>query len=308
MSRYLGNNLLKFMKTKSEYISISKIEADPNQPRKLFEAGKLATLKSSVKKHGIMTPLVVEAVGGKFLLVDGERRFRVATELGLTEVPAVIISPQSKVDRIIQQFHIQEQHEGWNATEKAMVVHELSQEMDIPIKQLGEMLGLSERTTHTYIAFSRIVNKALFQKHSLSVEWAQKIQAFRKYTKVLYEKHFDEEFDRQKDKEFETVTIKRIADGQIRTITDITKVKDSFKTQPESIKEYLSTDVTPSGLFSKTKAKGAYHYRQVINHTGYLTTHIRAMLESGGVKLSDNDVSRLKWTKKVIDSVLDKVE
>ncbi|MDZ8109349.1 MAG: ParB/RepB/Spo0J family partition protein [Nostoc sp. DedQUE12a] len=70
---------------------LDQIVLPPNQPRRYFDPEALKQLTESIKQHGILQPLLVRPVAdGKHELVAGERRYRAATELALTEVPVVI--------------------------------------------------------------------------------------------------------------------------------------------------------------------------------------------------------------------------
>lgn len=69
-------------------LAVGDVEADPNQPRQTFDQEKLKELADSIKVHGIIQPLTVRKIGGRYRLVAGERRLRAAQMLGLKEVPA----------------------------------------------------------------------------------------------------------------------------------------------------------------------------------------------------------------------------
>jgi ParB family transcriptional regulator, chromosome partitioning protein len=70
---------------------LEQIILPPTQPRRYFDPEALKQLTESIKQHGILQPLLVRPVdNGKHELVAGERRYRAATELALTEVPVVI--------------------------------------------------------------------------------------------------------------------------------------------------------------------------------------------------------------------------
>jgi ParB family transcriptional regulator, chromosome partitioning protein len=75
----------------SQSISLEKVHLPAKQPRRFFDAGKLAQLVESVKEFGILEPLLVRPLeNGEYELVAGERRLRAARELGLTEVPIAV--------------------------------------------------------------------------------------------------------------------------------------------------------------------------------------------------------------------------
>ena len=69
-------------------IPIEDIEPNPDQPRRAL--GDLSELTASVREKGILEPLLVRKVGGRFEIIAGERRYRAAVEAGLGEVPCVI--------------------------------------------------------------------------------------------------------------------------------------------------------------------------------------------------------------------------
>ncbi len=71
-------------------LSLDRIRLNPNQPRKFFDDEKIEELAESIRRNGILQPVVVRPVdGGSFELVAGERRFRAAVQAGLRSIPAV---------------------------------------------------------------------------------------------------------------------------------------------------------------------------------------------------------------------------
>jgi ParB family transcriptional regulator, chromosome partitioning protein len=73
-------------------INLVNIVPSALQPRKDFGREALQELIDSIRQHGIIQPLIVRQAGARFELIAGERRWRAAQELGLTEVPALIRS------------------------------------------------------------------------------------------------------------------------------------------------------------------------------------------------------------------------
>ncbi len=72
-------------------IRISDIEANKNQPRKVFDESALFELSQSIAAHGVIQPIVVRTVGdGFYKIIAGERRFRAAKMAGLLEIPAIV--------------------------------------------------------------------------------------------------------------------------------------------------------------------------------------------------------------------------
>src|SRR6058998_1840972 len=73
-------------------ISLATIVPSALQPRKDFAREALQELIESIRQHGIIQPLIVRQVGARFELIAGERRWRAAQEVGLTQVPVIIRS------------------------------------------------------------------------------------------------------------------------------------------------------------------------------------------------------------------------
>jgi ParB family chromosome partitioning protein len=71
---------------------LSKIKANPNQPRKFFDEDALAELAASIREHGVIQPIIVEGDGNGYIIIAGERRFRAALRAGLSEIPIIIRS------------------------------------------------------------------------------------------------------------------------------------------------------------------------------------------------------------------------
>src|SRR5882724_3219336 len=71
-------------------INLATIVPSALQPRKNFAREALQELIDSIRQHGIIQPLIVREAGARFELIAGERRWRAAQEIGLTEVPAII--------------------------------------------------------------------------------------------------------------------------------------------------------------------------------------------------------------------------
>lgn len=71
-------------------VKLEWLRPSPDQPRKTFDDEALEDLKTSIREHGILEPLVVRLHGDHYQIVCGERRFRAASALGFTEVPVTV--------------------------------------------------------------------------------------------------------------------------------------------------------------------------------------------------------------------------
>lgn len=77
-------------------LPVSKIDANPDQPRRRFDPAELQKLAQSILRHGVLQPVVVRRVRDRYQLVVGERRWRASRAAGLAEIPAVVADVDSK--------------------------------------------------------------------------------------------------------------------------------------------------------------------------------------------------------------------
>jgi len=124
-------------------VEISKVHPNPKQPRREFSKEDLSDLVESIKKHGILQPLVVSSrKDGEYELIAGERRLRASKELGLEHVPIVLrsVSEQEKLElALIENI----QRQDLNAVEEAMAYRALKEEFNLTQGQIAEQVGKS---------------------------------------------------------------------------------------------------------------------------------------------------------------------
>lgn len=105
-------------------IEIGKIFANPNQPRKVFDETALNELAQSIKKHGVIMPIIVNRAGDRFMIIAGERRYRAAKIAGLDKIPAIV---KNYSERQIKEISLIEnlQREDLNPIEAATAMKSL---------------------------------------------------------------------------------------------------------------------------------------------------------------------------------------
>ena len=85
-----------FESNKVLYLSAAVIAPNPDQPRRHFSREGLEELAASIKEHGVLQPLSVRRSSQGYELISGERRLRASRMAGLTEVPCIVVSVDSK--------------------------------------------------------------------------------------------------------------------------------------------------------------------------------------------------------------------
>ncbi len=127
-------------------IEVGQIKANPFQPRQYFDENKLEELATSIRKHGIIQPLVVtkNSVGG-FDLVAGERRFKASQKNGLSTVPAIVkkISDKEKLEwALIENI----QRHDLNAIEEAKAYQRLADNFNYTQVEIAQQVGKNRST------------------------------------------------------------------------------------------------------------------------------------------------------------------
>lgn len=120
----------------------SIIEADPLQPRQVFDDAKIEELASSLREHGIIQPLIVRRIGASYRLVAGERRLRAAMRAGIDKVPAVV---RAMDDREAVEVSLVEnlQREELGPLEQAGAFQRLSEEFGLTQEEIAARVGKS---------------------------------------------------------------------------------------------------------------------------------------------------------------------
>ena len=135
-------------KSESKSVSmlrISDIEPNKSQPRKQFDEEALQELSDSIKKYGVLEPLIVTKKGDYYEIIAGERRWRAARMAGIKEVPVVI---RDYTDKEIMEISLIEniQREDLNPIEEAEAYESLISEYNLKQEEVAERVSKSRST------------------------------------------------------------------------------------------------------------------------------------------------------------------
>lgn len=156
--RALGKGLTALLPARTEvpavtkpntqsHIRIDEIDANPVQPRRVFEPDRLQELANSIRALGIIQPIVVRPAGSRYQLIAGERRWRAAKLAGLETIPAVV--KEIEDDRLLEITLVENiQREDLNPIETALAFDRLAHELNLSHEQIGERTG-KDRSTIT---------------------------------------------------------------------------------------------------------------------------------------------------------------
>lgn len=111
-------------------LAIDDVVPNAQNPRLDFPQAELDRLAESINLEGVLVPIVVFEKNGKHVLVDGERRFRCARDLGLQSIPALITRERTDREVLQQMFNIHLIREPWRDIPTAKALQRLAQDIE----------------------------------------------------------------------------------------------------------------------------------------------------------------------------------
>ena len=127
---------------KIEMLRLSEISPDSNQPRRYFDKQQLTELKDSIRVNGIITPILYRVDGDKKVIVSGERRYKAASELGLEELPAQLVSGNYRVIALTENL----QRNSLLPMEEARAIQDIINASGLAQQDVAVQLGKAEST------------------------------------------------------------------------------------------------------------------------------------------------------------------
>ncbi len=124
-------------------LNISELEPNRDQPRREFDEEALNSLAESIKQHGLIQPILVRPIlGGGYMIVAGERRYRACQLAGITQVPVTI---RELTDKETMEIALIEnlQRENLNPIEEAKGYRSLMDDYGLTQEQVSEVIGKS---------------------------------------------------------------------------------------------------------------------------------------------------------------------
>lgn len=136
-------------------IPIDRIEANPDQPRTLFDPEALEELSISIKELGIIQPITVRKNGDKFQIISGERRYRAAKLAGLDTVPVFV---RLADDQTMLEMALVEniQREELDPIEIALSYQRLIEECELTQEAMSDRVGKKRSTITNYLRLLKL--------------------------------------------------------------------------------------------------------------------------------------------------------
>lgn len=144
-----------FLSTRVQYISLSQLAPNPQQPRRSFDEAALRELADSIRAYGILQPLTVRRVGSGYQLVAGERRMRAARIAGLREVPCLVAQVDEQDAGMLALIE-NLQRRDLDCFEEAAAIARLIGRYGLSQEQAAEKLGKSQSAVANKLRLLRL--------------------------------------------------------------------------------------------------------------------------------------------------------
>lgn len=254
-------------------VDISKIAANPNQPRHTFDEEALAELASSIREHGVISPITLRKNDDDtYMIIAGERRYRASKMAGLQTIPAYI---RTAKDEEVMEWSLVEniQRENLDAIEIALAYQRLMDEYTLTQERLSERVGKKRATVANYLRLLKLpaeIQMGLKEKkiemgHARAILAAKSAEAQLALYKRIIQKNLSV-------RQVEDLA-SQVNDGEGKSKEQKTKNQAVYTSQAKQVEKVLGTKCSISiGAKGKGKLVIPFTSEQALND---ILKHIR---------------------------------
>ena len=211
-------------------LKVADLHPNPHNPRMLFDRADMTALKESIERAGILVPLTVyrEKKTGRYLILDGQRRWMCAKEVGKTTVPVNEVAEPTLVENIVTMFQIHKLRKDWELMPTALKVELLMNEVDDKSeRRLAAMTGLDQAVVvrcKKLLSFSR-----KYQNMMLDIDPGKRIKAdfFIELYPVLHDSTI-KKYDWFKPSSFTDAMLEKHGKRALKSVTEFRYVKQQL--------------------------------------------------------------------------------
>ena len=140
-------------------LPLDRVDVNPRQPRRFFDADKLAELSNSIAQEGVLQPILVVRRGDRYEIVAGERRFRASKAAGKDSIPAILTEVGERESlklALVENI----QRDDLNPIEEARAFQVMIEEFGWTQEELGRYLGKDRSTISNTLRLLRLPAEA----------------------------------------------------------------------------------------------------------------------------------------------------
>lgn len=157
----LDSSILEEDSSRIQKILIDDIKPNPDQPRRDFDAENINDLANSIKRHGVLQPIIVVRQKGSdgYRIVAGERRWRAAKHAKLSHMPAIVRSLK-ELEQIELALIENIQRVDLSPLEQALSVYRLQHQFNLTLEEISQKLGKAQSTVSNLARLLKLPQQA----------------------------------------------------------------------------------------------------------------------------------------------------
>ena len=303
-------------------IKTSEIHPNPENPRIIFDPTGMAELKESIRQVGILVPLIVYQKDDTIFLLDGERRWRCAKELGMEEVPVNVISPPPPaLENLLRMFNIHQLREQWNIIETAWKLDRIIRLSGVESeRRLSELTGISIsqiRRLKIILTFDLKYQEKIYEylmksgkgiKSDFLIEMFPVIRKLEKEYPEFYKAHRYRLMDSLLNK-YEIGVIKNVTDFRL-----FKRVLKSYEGTSKQVFEHYLVDFidTPEesiqDLYNHTYARTYHEVEAIITLSMNLSQYVNTLRNLNDIKNKQELRTKLRELNNGINKLLKRLD
>lgn len=280
------------------HLSPDEIEPNPDNPRLVFHEEDMNALLVSIKEAGIKVPITVYPEGkNRYVLLDGERRWRCSRKLNLTQVPAIVQPKPTKLENLLMMFNIHNVRVDWDIMPMALKLGEIRKMLEAEGKPttpraLATITGVSHTTV------KRALELLDLPKHfqTLLLDEARKPRSQQQYKADLFieiyksmhavKRYTPEVFETVSPKDYVEALVEKYGHGIISNVTEFRNVSriaraeragaDKRGAAPAILKLVRNKDYSIKKAYEET-VELSYRQRDLTTRAGALAERLSQM-------------------------------
>jgi ParB family chromosome partitioning protein len=308
--------------TTLQEIAPRRIDANKDNPRLIFREAEMNALLDSIREVGIKVPLSVYRQAGRFVLIDGERRWRCARKLNLKSVPAIVQPKPGRLENILTMFNIHNVRSDWDLMPTALKLDQVRKllkaegreptgkdlagltGMSLPtVRRALELLELPKKYQQLLLAEAKKPREEQMIKVDLFIEINKAKGAIKRYVPEVFE-DIDEE-------QFVEAMVKKYTSGLVPSVTSFREISKMARAEragedPEEVEPVLvelvrRTRMTINDAYEETVGS-AYLTRDVTSRAASLSEKLHELRR--GRRLAPELVEALEALRGEINRLL----
>jgi ParB family chromosome partitioning protein len=311
-------------KSDSKLIEIGPDQIDPNpdNPRLIFREADMNQLLESIDEVGIKVPVTTYMYRRRYVLIDGERRWRCAKKLNMKSVPAIVQPRPAPLENLLTMFNIHNVRTDWDLMPMALKladVRDMLEEEGQPAspKDLAGLTGVSLPTVRRALELLELpkryqrmlLNEAKKPKDQQTISADLFVEVNK--SKRVIERYAPEVFDKVSESEYVDAMVVKYQKGVVNNVVDYRDVSkiaraervggDTDEVTPTIVKLVKRPSYGIEDAYDRT-VRPAYEIRDVSSRVQALAGKLASLASSRG--LSKSLRADLRRLRKEIDRLI----